>query len=154
MAALLFDWKASHMNVFGKTSMERLLTCNAVQQAIHMTAIPNAPYDYGIACGHRSNAQQQIEYDEGDSNAKPGESGHNHETPSGEPDSLDTDIYIYHGGEYLYGDESPEARAMMIETQRYLQGVAQGMGYDLDVMPTFRRGGKLVEDLGHNGLKG
>ena len=134
------------MNKFGDTSKERLETCNWRLQDIHNHAIGSAPYDYGIACGYRSDEQQQKEYDEGDSNAKPGESAHNMKGADGQPSSGATDIYLYYDGKYWWGDEDQRARDRMRETMRYLQGVAIGLGYKLDVMPTLRGG---VEDLGH-----
>ena len=139
------------MFAFGTRSKGRLATCDWRLQEIHNHAIRHAPYDYGIACGHRSSEKQQSAFDNGLSDAKPGQSAHNRVDANGEPDSGATDIFIARNGHAVWGDESPQARSEIRELQMYIQGVAYGLGYRLSVMPTLKNG---VEDLGHAEMTG
>jgi peptidoglycan L-alanyl-D-glutamate endopeptidase CwlK len=43
---------------FGARSLERLSTCHADLQRVMQAAIEDAPIDFGIACGHRNQAEQ------------------------------------------------------------------------------------------------
>ena len=52
---------------FGKTSLERLSTCDDRLQNLFMIAISRSPVDFGIAEGHRTIARQKKLYDEGKS---------------------------------------------------------------------------------------
>lgn len=133
------------MNQFGKTSRKRLETCDWRLQEIHNHSIQFAPYDYGIACGHRGRADQEKAFSEGKSDLHYGQSSHNAED-EGRPNSKATDIYLWIDGVGIWGDESPEARTKMREAQRYIQGVAAGLGYLVSCMPTLRNGN---EDLPH-----
>jgi peptidoglycan L-alanyl-D-glutamate endopeptidase CwlK len=55
------------MYKFGTTSKERLATCHDDLQKIMESAIALSPIDFGIACGHRSIADQQKAFNEGKS---------------------------------------------------------------------------------------
>lgn len=138
-----------YMNTISSRTQKELDTCHWAMKEIHLRAIPNAPYDYGVLQGFRSEDLQNRAFAEGKSDARWGESDHNFML-AGKPCSKGTDIYIWHNGRYLLGDESLEARAMMRETQRYIQGVASGLGHVTSHMPTLKNG---VEDLGHISLK-
>lgn len=139
------------MYKFNKTSLDRLDTCDRRLQEIDNRAITHAPYDYGIACGYRDSKTQQQKFDEGKSNAKPGHSAHN-KTLNGHKNSEGVDIFlvdvlgISEDGKALWGHESKLARQMMIEVQRYREGIAYALGYPIKVMPTLKDG---TEDLGH-----
>ena len=43
---------------FGKTSLDRLGTCDTDLQRLAMAAIEASPYDFGISCGHRDQEEQ------------------------------------------------------------------------------------------------
>lgn len=66
----------SHPSVYGTSSMNRLETCDERIQHL-FKALAEEGWDISIICGHRSHEKQQLFYDQGFSNAKPGESGHN-----------------------------------------------------------------------------
>jgi len=55
------------MYKFGTTSKQRLATCHDDLQKIMESAIALSPIDFGIACGHRSIADQQKAFNEGKS---------------------------------------------------------------------------------------
>lgn len=58
------------MYQFGNTSLKRLSTCREEIQQVMKLAIQRSPVDFGIACGHRSIAEQQELYAQG--RTKPG----------------------------------------------------------------------------------
>jgi peptidoglycan L-alanyl-D-glutamate endopeptidase CwlK len=43
---------------FGPTSLARLDTCDVRLQEVAKRALEDSPYDFGIACGHRGQAEQ------------------------------------------------------------------------------------------------
>ena len=132
-------------NTFGKTSLERNDTCDWRLQEIDNRAITHAPYDYGIACGYRNSKTQQQKFDEGKSDAKPGQSAHN-KTWQGQPNSGANDIYLWYDGKAWWGDEDETARSRMREVMRYREGIAYALGHPINVMPTLKDG---TPDLGH-----
>lgn len=66
---------------FGKTSLERLGSCDIRLQQLAMRALEESPYDFGVVCGYRDKEKQDKAVAEGKSKAHWPTSKHN-STPS------------------------------------------------------------------------
>ena len=63
------------MNKFSDASIKKLATCDPDLQMVIKSALDIV--DFTVLCGHRTNEEQQILFDQGLTKAKPGESKHN-----------------------------------------------------------------------------
>ena len=88
---------------FSKTSLKRLEECHEDLIRLHTVALNDVrcPFDYGIACGHRSKKEQDKAFNEGKSKLKWPKSKHN-KTPS-----LATDFYPVVNGKAEWDDLEP-----------------------------------------------
>lgn len=61
-----------------------------------------------IICTYRSDADQQIAFDSGKSNCRPGQSEHNHLDSMGKPASRAFDIGVIRAGKYIGDGKDPD----------------------------------------------
>ena len=88
---------------FGKSSLERLATCEPDLQKLAHKALEYSPYDFGILCGIRSPEAQKERLREGKSQTLKSRHLANER---GLSEALDFGVYV--GGEYINGDTSDE----------------------------------------------
>lgn len=62
---------------YSRKSLERLKTCDKKIRNLMIFALENSKFDITIACGFRSDIDQQLAFQQGKSKAKWGESKHN-----------------------------------------------------------------------------
>ena len=62
---------------WGKTSLDRLATCDKKLQDLANMMLERSPFDLTITCGYRTKDEQEKAYKDGKSRAKFGESKHN-----------------------------------------------------------------------------
>jgi peptidoglycan L-alanyl-D-glutamate endopeptidase CwlK len=103
---------------YGETSQENLGECTADLQDLFIEAIKYR--DISITCGHRSNAQQAIEFAEGTTKLGPGKSKHNSK-PSRAVDAIP----------YPTSAEDWKNREYWVEWTSWLKGLATGLGIDI-----------------------
>lgn len=113
---------------FGKTSVSRLETCHADLIVFAHTAILNAPFDMGVVCGVRYEAEQEKAFAKGRSLARYGQSPHNPPKAATAEEiaaykSFAVDLSPYKNGDYVWDDNEGDY-TILIE---YLQGVANGL---------------------------
>ena len=65
------------MYKWGKTSKDRLATCDKRLQDLADMMLERSPFDLTVSCGYRTEYEQEDAYREGRSRAKFGESKHN-----------------------------------------------------------------------------
>ena len=65
------------MYKWGKTSFEKLSTCDKRLQDMANMMLARSKFDLTITCGHRTEKEQNEAYESGKSNAKYGQSKHN-----------------------------------------------------------------------------
>lgn len=93
------------MFAFGKSSSEKLATCNKNLQAVMQLAIKRTTVDFGISEGYRSEERQQELYKQG--RTEPGEivthvDGINKKSKHNEKPSKAVDIFGYVNGKATY----------------------------------------------------
>ena len=100
---------------YGETSTRNLLECSENLQRVFNEAIKHR--DISITCGHRSNEQQNIEFAEGTTKLRGGESKHN-SVPSWAVDAIP----------YPTTAADWEDREFWVEYTSWIKGLASGMG--------------------------
>lgn len=127
---------------FSSTSNQRLATCDERLQEIANKVMELQLFDFGISCGHRTEAEQNKLFDEGKSKLKWPMSKHN-----GFP-SKAFDFVLYVNGKIDWNDS--EAWYMAVGVFR---GVAAALGYKIrcgaDWDGDFTKKDQTFNDLPH-----
>lgn len=114
----------------GRTSKKRLDTCHKDLVTFVHSAMETIENDLGVVCGVRLRAEQERAFNEGNSNARYGQSPHN--PPADLPQdkineykSLAVDIAPYKNGGYVWNDKEGDFTTLI----NHLQSVADKL-YD------------------------
>ena len=113
------------MPVFGKTSLERLRTCDHRLQEIAFEVVKR--FDCTVVEGHRSEELQNHCFDTGKSKLRWPNSKHN-SIPS-----RAIDIAVWDGSQrrIVWGDQSQYDRETALLFAAFFKGVAAGLGYEV-----------------------
>jgi len=132
---------------FSRTSEARLLTCDYRWQKIMRLAIQRSVIDFGIACGHRSDAEQQAVYAAGKSEKDGVVNKSKHQTNP----SIAIDVYAW-----VNGKENWEL-VYMAYLAGLFRSIAIELGYSIRWGANWDNDGELLtdqkfQDTGHHEL--